>query len=127
MKRYLWCCLVSALVGGLTTRYLAEDLPTARVGAQEFGGQPEGFAPPKAPREAARGPDVVERLPADELTPEERVNVAVYDRVNRGVVNINTKGVRGENVLFRRNPHRGHGLGLGARQTRAHPYQLPRR
>lgn len=111
MKRYLWCSLVSALVGGLTTSYLAEDFPTARVGAQESGGPPEGYAPPQAPRQAARGPDVVERLPADELTPEERVNIAVYDRVNRGVVNINTKGVRGETFFFVEIPTEGMGSG----------------
>ncbi|HEY2840840.1 MAG TPA: trypsin-like peptidase domain-containing protein [Pirellulales bacterium] len=30
----------------------------------------------------------------DELTPDEQVNIAVYENVNRGVVNINTKGDR---------------------------------
>jgi S1-C subfamily serine protease len=36
----------------------------------------------------------------DALTPEERVNVMVYQQANRGVVNINTKGFAGDRFLM---------------------------
>ncbi len=36
----------------------------------------------------------------DELTPEERVNIAVYENCNRSVVHITTKSVRGESLLL---------------------------
>jgi S1-C subfamily serine protease len=36
----------------------------------------------------------------DGLTPDERVNVLVYQQVNQSVVNINTKGVSGNAILF---------------------------
>ncbi|MFM2093977.1 MAG: Serine protease Do-like HtrA [Planctomycetota bacterium] len=36
----------------------------------------------------------------DDLTPEERVNIAVYEKCNRSVVNITTRAVRSELLLF---------------------------
>lgn len=36
----------------------------------------------------------------DEWTPEERVNIGVYEKCNRSVVNITTRGVRSELILF---------------------------
>ena len=110
MRTCVFCSLASAFVGGLAVICLYEGLPAAPFGAQEVIRQPVS-GPPAQPYQAARGPDVVERLPADELTPEERVNIAVYDRVNRGVVNINTKGVRGESFFFLEIPTEGMGSG----------------
>jgi len=49
------------------------------------------FAPPRQPGQIAA---------VDELTAEERVNVAVYEAVNRSVVNINTKSVHADAFLF---------------------------
>jgi S1-C subfamily serine protease len=72
---------------------------------------PPLFDPADVP---AREPVVEEPAapPADpELTPEERVNVAVYESVNRGVVNINTKGVRGESFFLFEIPSEGAGSG----------------
>jgi S1-C subfamily serine protease len=61
------------------------------------------------------GPTIGEPLPGetlqgDDLTPEERVNVAVYENCNRSVVNINTKIVT-ERLLFEV-PSEGAGSGL---------------
>ena len=47
---------------------------------------------------------------SDELTPEEHVNIAVYENVNRSVVNINTK-VRTEAFFFLEVPSEGMGSG----------------
>ncbi len=109
-KKYLFCCLASAFLGGLTAIWFYEGMPAGRLFAQEVT-LPRGRAPLAATNEDPFGADSVERLPPDELTPEERVNVAVYDRVNRSVVNINTKGVRGESFFFLEIPTEGMGSG----------------
>ena len=49
--------------------------------------------------------------PPDELTPDERVNISVYDNVNRAVVNITTRGVRGEGFFLLEVPTEGTGSG----------------
>jgi S1-C subfamily serine protease len=46
-----------------------------------------------------------------DLTAEERVNVAVYENVNRSVVNINTKVVRNDNLFSIEVPGEGAGSG----------------
>ena len=45
------------------------------------------------------------------LTPEEVVNVSVYENCNRGVVNITSKGLPGERFLFMEVPADGSGSG----------------
>lgn len=52
-------------------------------------------------------------LGPDGLTPEEAINVAVYEKCNRGVVNITSKGLPGERFLFMEAPG-GEGNGSGA-------------
>lgn len=63
-------------------------------------------APPVANRRRSE-PDT--SLP--EYTPEERVNIFVYERTNRGVVNITTKGAKTDNVFFLEIPTEGAGSG----------------
>jgi S1-C subfamily serine protease len=48
----------------------------------------------------------------DSLTPEERVNVLVYQQVNRSVVNINTKGIPGDRFLLFEIVAEGEGSGM---------------
>ena len=50
-------------------------------------------------------------LDLSEFTPEERVYIAVYERVNRSVVNITTKAVKAELFLFGESPVEGAGSG----------------
>jgi S1-C subfamily serine protease len=47
-----------------------------------------------------------------EYTPEELVNMSVYEQVNRSVVNITTKGYQGERVLMFEVPSEGEGSGM---------------
>ncbi|NUQ65934.1 MAG: trypsin-like peptidase domain-containing protein [Pirellulales bacterium] len=47
----------------------------------------------------------------DELTAEERVNIAVYENVNRSVVNITTQSVRGDRFFWMEIPSEGEGSG----------------
>ena len=72
--------------------------PVAAAGA-------DARLPPVAPQ-AAADPDLAD------LTPEERVNVAVYENVNRSVVNITTKGFQGERFLLIEIPSEGEGSGV---------------
>ena len=47
----------------------------------------------------------------EELTPEERVNIAVYERANKSVVHITTKGVKADAVFLLDLPTEGAGSG----------------
>ena len=60
---------------------------------------------------AQRLPQSAAALADDALTPEERVNVSVYENVNRSVVNINTKTVRNDNIFLLEVPSEGAGSG----------------
>ncbi len=48
----------------------------------------------------------------DDFTPEERVNIAVYEHVNRSVVNITTRSVRNEGFFFGDVASEGEGSGV---------------
>ena len=105
MKKLLVLCVGAAILGGIATAPFTLE-PSQQVVAQDPRPRP-------APREPLGGRD--ERRPIEPgsssrrppsappyeegLTPDERVNIAVYENVNRSVVNINTKATRGE-VLF---------------------------
>lgn len=97
LNRYLAIGLAGALAGAALNE-LWRAAPT-RLSAQE---------PRTAPAErAVSGTAPLTRLPPpppgaahdNALTPEEQVNVTVYENVNRSVVNINTKTVRND-VFF---------------------------
>jgi S1-C subfamily serine protease len=67
--------------------------------------QPGAVAPPALPAAlAAPGPQ--------EYTPDERVNIQVYEDANRGVVNITTKGFQGDRFLLIEIPSEGEGSGV---------------
>ncbi len=81
-------------------------------------GQPRGLRP--RPPAAETPPAVAYRRAPDafavlsepgELTAEERVNVAVYEQVNRSVVHINTRTVRADNIFSIEVPDEGSGSG----------------
>lgn len=104
MKKTVFLCLISAVLGAVAALLLLDPPTTIRATiAQE-----PLAAPPAANRLTAP-----QRVPAgtwgeanaqpprgdEELTPEERVNVAVYEYANRSVVNINTT-VHREGLLW---------------------------
>jgi S1-C subfamily serine protease len=110
MKRAVALCALSALLGGLISfEWRGTPLEHPQSVAQEaspWDGQgvlrgPEAVAPAAAVPAGAS--------PLDSLTPEERVNVFVYQQANRAVVNINTKGVSGN--LFLTFESKGEGSG----------------
>lgn len=111
--KYFIGCFVSAFLGAWLAVSWLDSEPRNQVVAQEQRlAQNSDKAPIKSKRfqtgKAPRGPrfpgaDTREpdenrtRLAFNEngLTPEEQINVAVYEHVNRGVVNITTKSVGG--------------------------------
>src|SRR5580692_9227705 len=95
LQKQVALCFGAAGLGGLLALLLTHDASPPRAFGQD------------SPRErlAARQPD-------DDYTPEERVNIAVYDHVNRAVVNINTRGVRSGNFFMFEVPTEGEASGL---------------
>lgn len=78
MNRYLIACLVSGACGAVVAVALTARSVEPRLAAQDRAGVPP------------------EQVITDEFTPEERINIAVYDKVNRSVVNITTRIPRAE-------------------------------
>jgi len=142
MRKTAILCLVSGALGALTALVLYDpppspepigeaqeppslDPPAAVPGAAALPGTtapllpaPAATAPgipsAAAPRPAARGAAAYSSLPAaaDDMTPEERINVAVYEAANRSVVNINTKSVQTDLFFMREIISPGEGSGV---------------
>jgi len=105
MKRILAMCLCSAVAGAA-----AVELWRASGSTRQAAAQAPRLDPLQADRgdlksqpKIAAGPTHVPAISSgldNSLTPEEVVNVTVYENVNRSVVNINTKTVRSDAFLF---------------------------
>ena len=90
MRKAVLLCVLSAILGGLASFGLHSPHVTGCQTAAQEASPWSPQAGPAASQPVAGGPSQL-----DSLTAEERVNVFVYQQVNRGVVNINTKGVTG--------------------------------
>jgi S1-C subfamily serine protease len=111
MKRALLLCIVSAVLGALVAIALYDPPETQpKIVAQEAGkeaplrisiGQPAPAPPPLR----------TDTPEYQELTPEERVNVAVYERANRSAVNIMTESVQVDRWLPLERISEGEGSG----------------
>jgi len=127
MKRTALCCLISGILGGLLALALSrgssmEQISAAQEPAAEpvragSGGGPviDLPLPPSDPRAVPPAAIIVgspNPLEAAEYTTEERVNIWVYEQVNRSVVNITTKGFQGERFLLIEVPSEGEGSGM---------------
>jgi S1-C subfamily serine protease len=104
---YLALSLVSALLGAVAAVAWLSGDRTYDLAAQER-------PPAGAPRVTATTPEgVAEPLPLlssdQEFTPEERINISVYEHANRSVVHITTRTVVQE--LFFETPREGSGSG----------------
>ena len=95
MKRLSWICAGSALVGMFVGFTLTQSEPGLRVGSQ-----------------AAYAVQPISSEPALQLTPEEQINVSVYERSNPSVVNISTRSIQVDH--FRRFRREAEGSGSGA-------------
>jgi S1-C subfamily serine protease len=112
MKSKLCLCFVSAFLGTLLALQLSEHGSVPQLAAQEFARppQPRLATPQSRVSVTDFGRPPVEYLDED-YTPEERVNIFVYEKCNRSVVNINTKGTAGTALFVIEIPSEGAGSG----------------
>lgn len=98
MLRSLILSATCLAVGAATAVLLDNGPGENRSIAQQPPPPPDVLLPSvKPPTTASAAAAPGDRVPGerlDELTPEERVNVEVYERANRGVANITTRAVR---------------------------------
>ena len=108
-KRVLVLCSISAGLGAIVALGWQQS-PTSRSVSSPNSGA--GLATPPSPPPGAApvayqgGPSVL-----DSLTPDERVNIAVYQQTNRSAVNINTLGPSGDRFLMFETIAEGEGSG----------------
>ncbi len=100
MRRILLLCLLSASLGGLAAfgwrSPLLSNAPSSAQEAPAWPAQPAPVNPsPGAARAVAPAATTL-----DSLTPDEQVNVFVYQQANQSAVNINTKGLTGDRFLM---------------------------
>jgi len=98
MKKTVLLCVLSAAAGAAIVTLWPMHDPTPRAMAQSPLGRPGS----SAAAQVATAPvpsGIAADLPA-ELTPQERVNIAVYESANRSVVNINTRSARPDGFFF---------------------------
>lgn len=119
MKRLLAACLLSGILGAVVAAWIGRDESGTRLLAQERLPLPPSTRSPSE----NRFPDphlAVERLPGtsdlapqdlEEFTPEERVNIFVYEKTNRSVVHITTKVYAQERLFSLEGPADGAGSG----------------
>lgn len=101
--RYFIGCVCSAVLGSFLTVWLVQHEPGTRVIAKEE--DPAAVA--------RRSATAVERFfNQDGLTAEELINVSVYERIHKGVVNITTKSSRTDALFLIE--HQSEGMGSGS-------------
>lgn len=112
MKSYVLPCLLSAGMGALLAVGLTHEFPRSGVLAQERNSQTRTLASEDTSRPAtARRPTNSGEATIVEYTPDEQVNIAVYEKANRGVVHITTRTSRPEGVFMVEVPAKGEGSG----------------
>ncbi len=109
MKSVL-ACLLSGVLGSVFTVWFVDGRSPAPVAAQDFK-PPRGPAFPNARRQSPRTITANNSgvFNAEGHTPEEVANIAVYQNVNRGVVNITTRSA--ENFFLLEGVSEGSGSG----------------
>jgi S1-C subfamily serine protease len=115
MKKYLIGCLFSALVGAILAVGFTDYSTRSGLTAQDRRSED---LPARIPdvliddTGATRTPHVLASADLTRFTPEERVNISVYETVNRSVVHITTRTLTRE--MFRRAESVPAGTGSGS-------------
>jgi S1-C subfamily serine protease len=99
MRKLIFLCLLSGIAGtAVAVVWFGGPAVELQSAAQEpaIVSPPNGYAPPGGSAINSPKGAVDQTIAADlrNLTPDEQVNVIVYQNVNRSVVNINTTGER---------------------------------
>ncbi len=122
--RIVVACLFSAIVGGIISGIVVTVSEPIQIVAQEENGRRGPGFPlvpilPKLPENEPNTPFEFQKnnpengwLNSNELTPDEQINVMVYENVNHCVVNITTRNVKVENFFLRAVPEEGTGSGV---------------
>lgn len=108
--RFVIACFLSAVLGCLCTVWLTERAGHNEAAAQVRSGRRGASFPLIQPEDrfrALRQP----LFDKDGLSAEEAINVAVYQKSNRSVVNITTKGTRPDGFFLLDVPTEGSGSG----------------
>ncbi|MSR59022.1 MAG: trypsin-like serine protease [Planctomycetaceae bacterium] len=123
--KYVLSCVFSAVLGALIALTLnnpqirsaafAVERPVERTDERKGPVLPESTRP-RVPAHLGAGRDerpheLGSPLGPDELSREEQINIAVYENVNRSVVHITTRGVRGDRLFMLEVPTEGSGSG----------------
>jgi S1-C subfamily serine protease len=123
--RTAFLCFVSAMLGAAVILVVSERAPLhpqaqAQVQSRRPATRPAA-RPVSSPPAVPAGPILTEPdldrfaraddINAEELTAEEVVNVAVYEKVNKSVVHLTTKGIRADAVFLLDLPTEGAGSG----------------
>ena len=103
--RLLLGCFCSAMLGSVLTIWLTSPSGTSALVAQERAG-----ADSLSPVERVR-PSIVRAFNVDGHTPDEAVTVAVYEAVNRSVVNITSTAIKSDRLQLLRQSTEGSGSG----------------
>ncbi len=112
MKTFSLCAL-STVVAACSTIWLIESCPLLRNTANAQVNSPaiSGRNIVDANRSSAQTRFDPTWYDTEGLTPDEAVNVAVYEQCNRSVVNISTVGPRTERLFYTETPEEGNGSG----------------
>lgn len=109
--RFLAGCVCSAVFGSFFTVWMLDGQQSDRGSAvaQEQPGQTGPLFPIQVPRPAAAS--VEKYFNADGLSPEEAINVSVYEQLHKSVVNITTRSTRVDSFFFTEQTSEGTGSG----------------
>ncbi|MDA1166547.1 MAG: trypsin-like peptidase domain-containing protein, partial [Planctomycetota bacterium] len=104
-------CICSAVIGSFLTVWMLDTYVSDRGAAvaQDRDGPRGPLFPMQVPRNAGNNLD--QFFNADGLSPEEVINVAVYERLHKSVVNITTRSTRVDSLFFTEQTSEGTGSG----------------
>lgn len=101
--RYVIGCLCSAVVASVFTAWLVNPAPSSQAIAQGTEIRPLRLPAPDQ--------DISGYFNEDGLTPEEAINVSVYERIHKSVVNITTRSTRSDSLFLFETLSEGMGSG----------------
>jgi S1-C subfamily serine protease len=114
-------CFFSAMLGAAVILVVSDRAPLFPQAQAQVQSRRPAARPVSAPPVVPSGPILDEpdldrfaradEINAEELTAEEVVNVAVYEKVNKSVVHLTTKGIRADAVFLLDLPTEGAGSG----------------
>jgi S1-C subfamily serine protease len=114
-------CFLSAMLGAAVILVVSDRAPLFPQAQAQVQSRRPAARPVSAPPAVPAGPILDEpdldrfaradEINAEELTAEEVVNVAVYEKVNKSVVHLTTKGIRADAVFLLDLPTEGAGSG----------------